>query len=119
MVCTAEWCVLSFALHAFSLLALPALSHPQAGLLQDYSFDQGGGQWRPWIDASAPHSIPVSLVFNEIIVPTMDTVRLSHLTRLLATHGKHVLVVGPTGVCAWRLHLARLAGGCGAEVRHA
>lgn len=37
------------------------------------------------------------MAFNEIIVPTIDTVRYTYLIKQLVTHGKSILVVGKTG----------------------
>ncbi|XP_076302983.1 dynein axonemal heavy chain 7 [Lasioglossum baleicum] len=65
----------------------------------DYRFiKEGKGKWRLWTDElldgpSIPRDIPV----NQIIVPTVETVRYTALFRMLVNKDKPVLFVGPTG----------------------
>ncbi|KAG2430891.1 hypothetical protein HXX76_009864 [Chlamydomonas incerta] len=72
---------------------------PKDGLVYDYVWDKPRAAWRHWMDSgdSAVAAIPESADFNQIIVPTVDTVRYTWLLTLLATHGRHVLFAGPTG----------------------
>lgn len=59
---------------------------------------QGKGKWKPWQDdvVSAP---PISRDTppNQILVTTLDSVRYLALFKLLVTHHKAVMMVGPTG----------------------
>lgn len=72
---------------------------PKKGTVFDYRFiKEGKGKWKSWSDeiALAPplaRDIPV----NQIIITTVETIRISALLELLIRHGKPVLLVGPTG----------------------
>ncbi|CAH0689857.1 unnamed protein product [Chilo suppressalis] len=72
---------------------------PKDGLVYDYRFiKEGKGKWKPWYDdvVSAP---PISRDTppNQILVTTLDSVRYLALFKLLVTHHKAVMMVGPTG----------------------
>lgn len=72
---------------------------PKGGTVFDYRYlKEGKGKWRLWSDeiASAPalaRDIPV----NQIIITTVETVRITAILDLLLTHAKPLLLVGPTG----------------------
>ncbi|XP_026297252.1 dynein heavy chain 7, axonemal isoform X2 [Apis mellifera] len=72
---------------------------PRYGLIFDYRFiKEGKGKWKLWSDdlmdsPPIPRDIPV----NQIIVPTVETIRYIALFRLLVGNKKPLLLVGPTG----------------------
>lgn len=75
------------------------VSIPKGGTVFDYRFiKEGKGKWKPWSDEIAlapplPRDIPV----NQIIITTVETIRISAILDLLVRHGKPLLLVGPTG----------------------
>lgn len=74
---------------------------PNEGHVYHYQFvKEGLGKWIKWSDElkkSPASDIPKDAQFNEIIVPTVDTIRYTKLMTLLVTHQKPCLFVGPTG----------------------
>nr|XP_031838488.1 dynein heavy chain 7, axonemal-like [Nomia melanderi] len=72
---------------------------PLTGLVFDYKYvKEDRGKWRPWLeDLQDLPPIPKDMPVNQVIVPTIETVRYVHLFKLLICHHKPLLVVGPTG----------------------
>ncbi|KAM7380824.1 hypothetical protein PAMP_004096 [Pampus punctatissimus] len=72
---------------------------PTAETMYQYRFiKEGQGRWELWTDElkTAP-PIYKDMQFNEIIVPTENTVRYMALMKLLITHQKPTIFIGPTG----------------------
>ncbi|KAM4608668.1 dynein axonemal heavy chain 7 [Polymixia lowei] len=72
---------------------------PTEGTLYQYRFiKEGMGRWELWTDElKAAPPICKDVQFNEIIVPTENTVRYTALMELLITHQKPAIFIGPTG----------------------
>ncbi|XP_010215324.1 PREDICTED: dynein heavy chain 12, axonemal [Tinamus guttatus] len=72
----------------------------EKGLVYDYVYElKGRGRWVHWNDfiKSINFSNTKNVKIQDIIVPTMDTVRYTYLMDLFITYGKPLLFVGPTG----------------------
>ena len=72
---------------------------PKEGTIYHYwLIKEEMGRWERWSDELMDiPPIPKDTQFNEIIVPTVDTIRYTKLLELLVTHQKACLFVGPTG----------------------
>nr|XP_029135329.1 dynein heavy chain 7, axonemal [Labrus bergylta] len=72
---------------------------PKEGTVYQYRFiKEGPGRWELWTDElKAAPSIGKDMQFNEIIVPTENTVRYMALMELLVNHQKPTIFIGPTG----------------------
>uniref|UniRef100_A0A8C3GR01 Dynein axonemal heavy chain 1 n=1 Tax=Cairina moschata TaxID=8855 RepID=A0A8C3GR01_CAIMO len=53
--------------------------------------------WEKWLDPTAKFTMAPETNFADIIVPTVNTVRMAHLLGLLLINCKPVLCIGPTG----------------------
>ena len=58
---------------------------------------KGRGSWVLWTKTINSTALPKGRKVTDIIVPTMDTARYSHLMESLLRNQKPVLFVGPTG----------------------
>ncbi|XXQ30104.1 AAA+ ATPase domain-containing protein [Plasmodiophora brassicae] len=70
---------------------------PESGLVYDFVFDLQTDSWRMWMTTVPEYVIPSKSAFQDIIVPTVDSVRYTFLLDLHIRHGKHVLFTGNTG----------------------
>jgi len=86
---------------------------PEKGTCYDFFFDTNLRKWVPWLETVPQYSVPANAQFQNIIVPTADTVRYSCLLEILLTHNHHVLLVGPTGTGKSVLAQEKLLGSGG------
>jgi len=71
---------------------------PTEHTVYDFMFERKGrGSWMLWTKTIHDTSLPKGKKASEIIVPTMDTARYSHLMELMILNNKPTLFVGPTG----------------------
>ena len=50
------------------------------------------------MDTISEYQVDIKMSYNEIVVPTVDSIRMKYFIKFLALNGKHVLTPGPTGV---------------------
>lgn len=58
---------------------------------------QGKGKWKLWAEDLANVPLPKDIPVNQIIITTVETVRNMAIMKLLVTHNKGLMFVGPTG----------------------
>uniref|UniRef100_A0A672VCY4 Dynein axonemal heavy chain 12 n=1 Tax=Strigops habroptila TaxID=2489341 RepID=A0A672VCY4_STRHB len=71
----------------------------EKGLVYDYMYElKGRGSWVHWNTLIKNANFDDKNVkIEDVIIPTMDTVRYTFLLELFIAHGKPLLLVGPTG----------------------
>ncbi|KAL8275069.1 hypothetical protein Esti_000948 [Eimeria stiedai] len=65
--------------------------------LYDVCYDVNTHQWIPWEETLPTFSIPRGASYENIVVPTLDSIRLAHTFKLLLFSGHNILCPGPTG----------------------
>eukprot|EP01035_Chromulina_nebulosa_P018662 gene18662-24408_t len=79
-----------------------SINLPEEGLLYDYIFDHKTMKWINWLEFNnlTVYKIPNDSKYNNIVIPTIDTVRNEWLIEKLLLKGYHVLCTGETGTGA-------------------
>merc|ERR1719265_994165 len=58
---------------------------------------EAAGSWLPWMETVPVYEPPRGATYESIVVPTLDSVRLTHIFSTLLLKRKHVLIPGNTG----------------------
>jgi hypothetical protein len=72
------------------------------GDLYQYRFNYISCTWHHWMDPASRLEFPTTARFQDLIVPTLDSIRAAALLQMhVTTAKKHLLFVGPSGAgCA-------------------
>ena len=70
---------------------------PDAKSLFDVYYDKMKFSWVNWTTTIDKYVVPQNVSFNEIIVPTEDSIRVSKIMKMLVLNESHALFIGPTG----------------------
>ena len=65
--------------------------------LFDLSYQRENLQWVSWTKTVPEYEVPVGCSYAEVVVPTLDSIRINNNLNRLLRYGKHTLIVGPTG----------------------
>lgn len=83
-----------------------SLALPGRGTIYDWSINMENGQWKHWSECVSSFLVtaddefdidPRNIRFHRVIVPTMETVRLSFLMKHLLLANKNIILRGPLG----------------------
>jgi dynein heavy chain, axonemal len=65
--------------------------------LFDLYFDRDKITWINWLKTIPPFIVPKDVSYSQLIVPTIDSIRMNKLLCMLILNGKYPLFCGPTG----------------------
>ena len=65
--------------------------------LFDLSFIPDELKWTNWMKTIPAYEVPGDVKYSEVIVPTIDSIRINHMITRLLFNKSHILVCGNTG----------------------
>jgi dynein heavy chain len=65
--------------------------------LYNYCFSWQEERWIPWLETKPKYEVPRSAKYEDIVVPSVDSVRMMFAFSTLVEQDKHCLCPGPTG----------------------
>jgi dynein heavy chain len=74
-----------------------AIEFPEERLVHDYKFSVENKEWVYWRDTIPEYNVDIKSSYNEILIPTVDSIRCKFLVKFLVMNMKHCLTPGPTG----------------------
>lgn len=63
----------------------------------DFCYDINSHRWTHWEDTASSFIVPKGATYENIVVPTLDSIRLSYSISTLLLNGHPVICPGPTG----------------------
>lgn len=73
------------------------INFPEEKTVYDYQWNTETKEWQIWMDTIEKFNVDTKVPYNEIVVPTMDSIRMKFFIKKLICNMKHVLTPGPTG----------------------
>ena len=70
---------------------------PDKSTVYDFCWVVEKGKWQGWLETVPTFSIPATAKFQDILVPTIDTIRYGYVLETQLRHGYPVLFCGDTG----------------------
>ena len=70
---------------------------PEEKLVYDWYWNTTTKEWQTWFDTISEYEVDIRASFNEIVVPTQDSIRMKYIFKTLVTNNKKILMPGPTG----------------------
>ena len=80
-----------------NVLSKLGFEFPAERLVYDYKFNVETKEWQYWRDTVPEYTVDIKASYNEILVPTVDSIRMKYFVKTLVMNNKHVLTPGPTG----------------------
>lgn len=80
-----------------NFIAKIGLEFPADRLVYDYKFNVETKEWQYWRETVPEYTVDIKASYNEILVPTVDSIRMKYFVKLLVMNNKHILTPGPTG----------------------
>ena len=63
----------------------------------DLYFDREKLNWINWTKTMPPYVVPKDVKYSQLIIPTIDSIRMNKLMSMLIVAGHHPMFCGPTG----------------------
>jgi len=63
----------------------------------DQYFDKERVMWVNWLKTQPPYVVPKDLKYSQLIIPTIDSIRMNKMMSFLLITGHHPMFCGPTG----------------------
>jgi dynein heavy chain len=81
----------------FKQIMDPKANFPSDMEIYDCVWDMKKQEWIKWTNTVDEYYVDSKQLYSDIVVPTFDSIRMQHLTKLLILNKKHILCPGPTG----------------------